>query len=161
MNDKKEDARYSFESSTEPTEPGPRAVKLDGNRSRFAKQVKTKQNFEKIADAAFDKMQDRQQKALEMGAQFINLMKDKTLVQNKTPTDLSIEKEILSKLITFNIEVNNDEMEAEGMGSTVLLQLLFSSSINLRNKCNQLEYRLEQLEKQILKSSTVPANHDK
>lgn len=160
MNEKKEDGKQTFESSVDPTII-PRGIKIDGTRSRFAKQVQNKQIFEKRANEAFDKIQERQQQILELGSKYLSLMKDKTLFQNKGPTDFSIEKEILGNLISFAIEVNTDEVEPEGMGSVGLLTLLFKSAILMRDNFNQVEYRLEQLEKQIAKSSPQFLKHDK
>lgn len=153
--------RLSFESDE--IEPATKNVKLDSKKSRFAKQAETKQIFEKKVTEVHEKMVGRQQLIFELGKQFLDLLKDKTLTENKGPMHQSLEKEVLGKLTQFAIEVNNDENEGEGMGSISMIVLLFKSMMIMRDNCNRAEYKIEQLEKQLksLKSSGSPVQHDK
>jgi hypothetical protein len=151
--------RLSFEEA-QPKE-ATKTVKLDSKKSRFARSSETKQNFEERANAANEKISDRQEQIFDLGKKFVEIMKDKTLPENKGPLQQSIEKEVLGKLIEFAIELNNDDLEQnDGMGSVGLLTLIFRSSLLLRDRYNSIEYKVEQLERQ-LKSSAPASGHDK
>lgn len=147
--------RISFESDSEEIEPATKNVKLDSKKSRFARQAETKQNFENKVTEVHDKMMGRQQLIFELGKQFLDLLKDKTLAENKGPMQQSLEKEVIGKLTQFAMEVNNDDNEGEGMGSISMIVLLFKSMLIVRDNYNRVEYKIEQLEKQLksLKSS--------
>lgn len=121
-------------------------VKIDNSRSRFARQKSIQEEFEKKADQTFQTMQDRQKEALELGQQFLQMMRDKTLPAQKLPIAQSLERELLNKMVTFAVMVNNDQTEPEGMGSVSLMTLLFKAALIMRDNYNQIEYRLEQLE---------------
>lgn len=153
--------RLSFESGE--AGPSTKNVKLDTKKSRFAKQAETKINFEKKVDEVHNTMVSRQQQVFDLGKQFLELMRDKTLPENKGPMQTSLEREILNKLTQFAIEVNNDENEGESMGSISMIVLLLKSSLIMRDNYNKMEYKVEQLEKQLklLKSSAPPTQNDK
>lgn len=138
-----------------------KTVKLDNKKSKFAKQIENKQIFEQKAEKVHSKMMSRQEEIFLLGSKFIEMMRDKTLVENKGPIQQSLEKELLGKLITFAIELNNDNDEPQdGMGSVGLLTLMFRSALLMRDKYNLLEFKVDQLEKQ-LKSSLAAQSHDK
>jgi hypothetical protein len=146
--------KFSFQANRENI-PIPQTVKLDNKKSRYGRQMEeragaeqTKIAFEKRAEEAHDRILDRNYQMLELGKRFVEIMRDRTLDTNKGPIQKSLEKETLDKLIQFAIELNNDELEVrDGMGAVGLLTLLFRTNLLMRDKCNSLEYRVEQLEK--------------
>ncbi|HVI40810.1 MAG TPA: hypothetical protein VM577_09130 [Anaerovoracaceae bacterium] len=152
--------KVSFEDS-EVIPEATKTVKLDSKKSKFAKQLEGKQVFEKRAEVAHQKMMGRQEEIYLLGSKFVEMMKDKTLPENKGPIQQSLEKEILGKLINFAIDLNNDMDEPkDSMGSIGLLALVFKSTLVMRDKYNLLEYKVEQLERQ-LKSSQADKSNDK
>ncbi len=151
------DEKFSFEPKTEDI-PVPQALKIDSRKSRYVRQAETKQAFEKKAEEVHNKILSRNEQAFELGKQFLELMKDKTLPTNKGPMQQSLEREIINKLIAFGTELNNDELEKEGMGGISLLMLVFKSTLTMRDKYNVLEYKVEQLERQL--KSSEQQNHD-
>jgi hypothetical protein len=143
--------RTSFESKKDNIE-NVQSVKIDGKKSRYSRQLEKKQDFEKRAEDAQGVLAGRQAQAFDLSKKFIDIMEDKTLSVNKGPMQQSIEREVINKLIDFSVEVNNDVLEKEGMGSTGLIILLFRSLMIMRDKYNLMEYKMHQIEQQ-LKSS--------
>ena len=125
-------------------------VKLNSSKSMFAKdpvQIPQKETFEKQADEFFEETQDRKQQAVELVQQFWSFVKDETLVSNKGPVKKNLEKEIVSKLLNFASEMNNDPKEPEGAGSVAVITLLLKAVLYLRDCNNDLGYRLAKLER--------------
>lgn len=125
-------------------------VKLNSSKSMFTKdpaQASQKEAFEEQADEAFEEIQDRKQKAVELVQQFWSFVKDETLLVNKGPVKKNLEKEIVSKLLNFASEMNNDPKEPEGSGSVAIITLLLKAVLYLRDSNNDLKYRLTKLER--------------
>lgn len=90
-----------------------------------------------------------QTRAAELSAQFSQLLNDKTLKQNKSVFAKEMERELLTKMVQLAIDVNNDQSEQEGMGSLSWIVVLFKACLFQRDKINQLEFNLSQLDKKI------------
>ena len=151
--------RFSLESTDDTTaeQSAKNSLKIDGTKSRFAKQARVREDFERRADAKYDQIVDRKQRAMELAKQFWNMIQDKTLVAQKGPLQQSVEKEVLNNLVQYVIEVNNDPDEQnDGMGSTALEALLCKALLHQRDMINDLQYKLNQLEKKISKLSSEP-----
>jgi len=82
-----------------------------------------------------------------LGKNFIELITDKTLIENKGSIALHAENQVVSDLAKLAIDMNNDETQDEGMGSIGLLVLMFKTALSQRNRINALEYKLQKLEK--------------
>ena len=100
-------------------------------------------------------MQEKKQKALELSQSFLELLKNKTLLQNKGPLEQNLEKDIIKKLTEFAIEINNDPNELEGMGSVGINVILLKSLLNFRDALNAAEYKIYLLEQQIKTSQDL------
>lgn len=125
-------------------------VKLNSSKSMFSKdpaQPSRKEVFEEQAEEVFEEIQDRKQKAVELVQQFWSFVKDETLATNKGPVKKNLEKEIVSKLLNFASEMNNDPKEPEGAGSVAVITLLLKAVLYLRDCNNDLGYRLAKLER--------------
>jgi len=129
--------------------------KLDSSKSQFNKP--SRPSFESAAEEAVNKAEDKKQKALELTKQFWNVIRDKTLPENKGPLKKDLEKEISNKLISYAIEINgyvdvtDDDgnilgKEPDGMGSVGLIALLMKTVLYQRDVNNLLEKRLVDLE---------------
>ena len=76
----------------------------------------------------------------------------------------SLEKEILSNLAKYALELNqdpppgSDEIRPQGYGSIAMVNLLFKSVLYFRDKNNDLEYKVAQLEKQVKLLSSQEKN---
>lgn len=128
-------------------------VKLNTSKSMFTKETVKKEVFEEQANEIFEEVQDRKQKAVELVQQFWNFIKDETLISEKGPIRKNLEKEIVSKLLNFASEMNNDPRELEGAGSVAIITLLLKAVLYLRDCNNDSRYRLTELEHKMKKLS--------
>jgi BMFP domain-containing protein YqiC len=127
-------------------------TKVDVSKSRFAKQTKVKEQFEERAAQTHESLEGNKSRAAEVGREFWSFFGQKVLPENKGPLEKSFEREIISKLINYAIDINNDEFEQkDGMGSVSMITLLLNAVIKLRDRCNELEYKVEQHEKKLAK----------
>lgn len=86
-------------------------------------------------------------KAAELALQFNKAMVDKTLPQNKNMFQGEIERELMQKMIQLAIDINNDPVEDEGMGSMTWITMLLKTCFSQRDRINKLEYAVTQLDK--------------
>ena len=97
------------------------------------------------------RLQDRataaKRKAADLAVKYHTMMADKTLPQNKYQFQKELEIELLKDMVSFATGVNGDPNEKEGEGSMSLIALMLKNSISQRDKINNLEYTVSQLEK--------------
>lgn len=102
-------------------------------------------------NAKVDRIQERdnsyKSRAATLATKFVNFLADKTLKQNKSIFVKEVEKEVLTDMIALAVEINNDPIEKEGMGSLGWITLLFRISLAQRDRINELEYNLGELNK--------------
>jgi hypothetical protein len=125
--------------------------KVSSQKSIFDN-IPKKQSFEEFSqkvDVAEEKVLSYKERSAKLAVEFLELIKDKTLKQNKTIFSKEMEKELLLKLVGVSIEINNDPLEKEGMGSLALITLLFKTVLMQRDRVNELEFILSQLTKKI------------
>lgn len=107
------------------------------------------ENFAKKIKEVTDKNNGYKQEISDLTAQFMKIMADKTLKENKNLFSAEYEKETLSKIIQFASKINNDPNEEEGIGSLSLIALLLKIVVGFRDKNNILEYKLQELQSKI------------
>lgn len=125
--------------------------KVSSQKSIFDNAAKkpSQEDFENKVKQYHEKSIGYKTKAAELSNKFKNALLDKTLVQNKNIFANEVETELLSDMVTLAMEVNNDPNEQESMGSLMWIILLLKTSLMQRDKINELEYKIFQLEKQI------------
>ena len=125
--------------------------KVSSQQSMFEGQPKkpTQDEFDKRVNQIQDRSSSYKARAAELASQFNSTMSDKTLKQNKNVFAREMERELLTKMIQLAIDVNNDPNEQEGMGSLSWITLLFKTCLSQRDRLNNLEYFVTQLEKKI------------
>jgi hypothetical protein len=109
----------------------------------------TQEDFTKKVNQVQERNSSHKTRAAELSAQFAQTLNDKTLKQNKNVFAKEVERELLTKMAQLAIEVNNDQNEHEGMGSLSWIVLLLKTCLNQRDKMNQLEFSVSQLEKKL------------
>lgn len=102
--------------------------------------------FEEKAKEVFEKEQYYKSKIFELVTKFSNILKDKTLPENKTELVKQVEGEVVANLIELAQEMNSDDYTSDGEGSNALINLLFKVVVSYKDKLNSLEYRIKQLE---------------
>ena len=122
-----------------------KGVKLENKRPSKRDQS----GFEEKADEYMAAVQKRNHEMLTLAKEIVKISKDKTLSQNKTTMVRDLENSTLSKIVKIAVEINQDESEAEGMGSIALINLLFKVVLIQRERINDLDYELSQLKKNL------------
>jgi hypothetical protein len=107
------------------------------------------ESFSKKVDDATEKAQSYKAKSAELAIKFLNLINDTTLKANKNIFTKEMEKELLTNLVSLSIDINNDPLEKEGMGSLALITLLFKTVLMQRDKINELAFNYAQLSKKV------------
>lgn len=102
-------------------------------------------------DQKVKKVQDRvskyKLKTAELAVQFNKTMADRTLFQNKNLFQKEMENELLRNMVRLAQEINSDGLEREGEGSLSWITLLLKTCFQQRERINNLEFALAQLEK--------------
>jgi len=125
--------------------------KVSGQKSVFdsmPKKPSPEQFQEKVKQAA-DRNAGYKQKAAELATMFNKAMSDRTLVQNRNILSSDAERELLQRMVQLAMDINNDSNELEGMGSLSWITLLLKTCFSQRDKINQLEYAVFQIEKKL------------
>jgi len=113
----------------------------------------TSEAFSQKADAAFIKIQGYKQRMWDLSAKFKSFIEDKILPLNKTLVSKDLENEVLQQLITVASEMNEDDTQPEGLGSTALCMLLMKMTLLQRDIINSLAYEVDKLKMQLQKQS--------
>lgn len=124
-------------------------VKLTNKVKEDSNPGPSKEDFDKKVDEIHQKSLSYKERAAELALSFKKIMFDKTLSQNKTVFSTDLEKEVLTKMVSLAIEINNDENEQEGMGSLGWITLCLKYLIILKDRVNEMEYKTLQLQKEI------------
>jgi len=109
----------------------------------------TQEDFTKKVNHVQEQVSSHKSRAAELSSHFNQIMADKTLKQNKNIFARDMERELLTKMAQLAIDVNNDQHEHEGMGSLSWIILLLKTCLNQRDRINQLEFFVSQLEKKL------------
>lgn len=105
-----------------------------------------KEEFEQAAQGHFDDEERYKSEMWDLSIKFKSFIESRILVGNRGPLVSNLEKEVLEKLSTLAIHMNEDELQPHGMGSTALCMLLMKCMLLQRDTINTLNYRIAQLE---------------
>ncbi len=126
-------------------------IKLDNNKSRFAKKSEEKKQNETNFEGEVSNYQAQQsiiiKKVADLTSTFMGMIKDSTLKENKGPIQLDLEQQICKDLTELSLELNQDETQPEGIGSAGMTLLLLKIVMVQRDKINELGYKISKLEK--------------
>lgn len=120
-------------------------VKLNNEKSKFAVETKSREEFTEKANEYLDEKQIRNQKAFDLSKKFLNCLNNKTLPENKGPLDKAYEREVIKNLTDLAIEINSDTTELSCMGSTGIDILILKSFLSIRDEINKLSFQISQL----------------
>jgi hypothetical protein len=108
-----------------------------------------KEVFDEKATVAAKNMEAYKVRTFELSTQLKHILQDRTLTDNKSPISKDIETETLNKLVVLALEIDADESQPEGFGSTALGMLSMKMLLLQRDTINSMAYAIEQLEKRI------------
>jgi len=107
-----------------------------------------KEIFDMQATEASKKIEGYKARTWELSGRFKEILQDQTLAANKTLISKDVEIEILNKIIVLALEMDSDETQPEGFGSTALCMLLMKMLLLQRDTINNIAFKLDQLDKQ-------------
>lgn len=132
-----------------PQEYTPKNTMKSQGTSMFDNQRKppTQQEFQHKVQASQEALAGYKKRAAELFVLFQRSMSDKTLAQNRNILNAETEKELLQNILQLATDINNDPNEQEGMGSMTAITLLLKTCLLQRDRINELEYAVAQLQK--------------
>ena len=138
-----------FDEDDESEQKKPGLNKLSGQKSMFANQPKKPNfaEFEQSVSKAENSIKSDKQEMGDLTFQFLKIMKNKTLEENKTTFERDLEREILQKIVNLSTKINNDPIQKEGEGSMACIALALRTCFLQRSRINELEYKLSQVKK--------------
>lgn len=132
-----------------------RGLKVNANKSQFAKTVENREDFEKRAEGAVSKIENRKERAMQLSKKFYAIARDSKVESQRGPMELSIEKETIRNMLEFASEMNNDPTEPESAGSVALIYLLIKIVLFFRDKNNEMSFKMSQLERKLAQMSSA------
>jgi hypothetical protein len=128
-----------------------KGVKLTNDKSKFAAPPRpvSPEQFQQQAVEEHEKRAARNKLVLETGQQLVKILEDKILPENRTAASISVENEIIAKMVNLAVEINDDEKEHEGIGWMGLILLLISQCQKSRDRFNLAEFKVKTLESQV------------
>lgn len=109
----------------------------------------TQKEFQQQVQQTQETLSGYKKRAAELFVQFQRAMSDKTLPQNRNIFNQESEKELLQNMILLAAEINSDPNERESEGSLTWIVLLLKTCFTQRDKMNELEYQVVQLQKKV------------
>ena len=130
-------------------------VKISGKKSKFSSKKVDKEEFERRAAVTYENDQEVKNKAFKLSSQFMTMLKDKTLGENKSPIQKDLEGDISRQIVEIAMALNNDESKPEGIGSAGSCMLLFRCVLVQRDVINELSWKVKGLENKVYKLSSA------
>ena len=124
-------------------------IKLNKNKSRFARTASNKAVFEKSVNDYSESQSAMLKEGFNLSKKFVEQFQNKTLTANKGPMAKSLEKEIISELTNWAINVNNDQVSRRGMGSTGVIVMILNLLFKVRDSLNTANYKIQELETEL------------
>lgn len=154
------DDKLPFSSEYVNTAKVQKGLKLKSKSDPKKSDVPDRVEFEKAADQLIEYKQRRNKEIINLVKQFFDLLKDKTLLQNKKGLALEVEQEHRNRFIKLVTEIDLDETESEGMGTYAALNTFLKAMLIQRDIINELSYTVHLLEKRLkdLEVSEAPIN---
>jgi len=125
--------------------------KVSSQQSIFETMPKkqTPAEFEKKVKQVQERASSYKVRAAELALQFNKAMADKILPDNRNTFQEEVELDLLRSMVKLAQEINNDDQENEGEGSLGWITVLLKTCFNQRDRINNLEYGLFELQKKL------------
>lgn len=107
----------------------------------------TQEEFSRQVRQGQETMSSYKSKTAELAIAFNKLVADKTLPVNKNIIQKELEVDVLKSMIRLAQEINGNASEREGEGSLSWITVLLRTCLTQRDRINNLEYALEQLQR--------------
>jgi hypothetical protein len=130
-------------------------LKINNDRSSIA--TPPAQSAQEALDAkagkVMEKIDEFKIRTLELATKYKTLFDSKVLAPNKTQLIKDAEREIITNLVKLALEMEADDFQPIGQGSTSLLSLTMNIMLMMRDRMNELEFRIERAEKELAKTN--------
>jgi hypothetical protein len=114
-------------------------------------QTNPQQELNTRVDGIESKARQSKIRASKLAVAFKKLLEDTTLSKHKTVLQQEMELQVISDMAALAQELDNDPDELEGIGTLSWVVQLLKLALKQRDRSNELEYRLEQIEKEMKK----------
>jgi hypothetical protein len=114
----------------------------------------TPAEFEQKVQQVQERLSSYKVRAAELALQFNKAMVDKTLPGNRNQFQQEVELDLLRSMIRLAQEINIDPVEKEGEGSLGWITVLLKTCFTQRDRINNLEYGLFQLQNKLKELDT-------
>jgi len=114
-----------------------------------ANNAQIRADFAKKADEKFSTIEDYKNQIWDLSIKYKSFIESKVLPTNRGPIATNLEKEVLDNLVQLALDMNEDETQQQGVGSTALCMLLMKCMLIQRDIINTLSFKVDQLEKKI------------
>jgi hypothetical protein len=111
------------------------------------------QVLEAKAEKAMEKIDEFKMRTLELATKYKTLFDSKVLAPNKTQLIKDAEREVITNLVKLALEMEADDLQPIGQGSTSLLSLTMNIMLLQRDRMNELEFRIDRAEKELAKKN--------
>lgn len=128
-----------------------KSSKLD-NKKSTVKQAPPLPNIRENANKIMANDEEQKKIAFNLTTRLLSLIKDKTLDENKDLNIREEEKQVLSEYANFSRLINADPNKEDGLGTLSYVTALARCLLLQRDRINELEYKVIQLEKLITKN---------
>lgn len=143
-------------------EQGPirkKGLKIDNQNSSVPPpKPNTAAIFDEKAKEVYQKYEEYKQRTWDLSIKFKSMIEDKMLTDNRSVLSRGIESETLNKLVALASEMNEDDNQPEGIGSTALAMLLMKMMLIQRDTINSLLFKVDKLEKNISKVDSLKSS---
>ncbi len=120
-------------------------LKINNTNSQFSSQKEEKEKFENQIERSQQQVSQESEEARELGMKMIKILGDKTLKENKGQIARNLEQSVISSLQELATRINNKSESSEG--SVMLFTIAISGCMRMRDRMNELEYKISQVQK--------------
>jgi hypothetical protein len=123
-----------------------KTVKINNDRSS----VKQNNPLPKIAEMAqklVNNENEQKQMLTDFTSRFISSLKDKTLDENKSPTEREEEKRLIFELGNLCKIINDEPQYSQDMGTLAYVNMIARLLLVQRDRINELEFELKKVKK--------------
>jgi hypothetical protein len=126
-------------------------LKKPENKSMFDNQPKKQEKaqqeeFKQRASEVNERFNSYNERAMEAVSSFMKLLDDQTIAKNKSSFAPQLEQEVIGKFQNLALDMEADELQPNGMGSIGVVTFLLKVALIQRDKINQLDYAISQLQ---------------
>ena len=128
----------------------------------FSKPAKpSKEEFNKTVAKNENASLDYNNRAVDVALKFRAAIESTVLAQNKTTNDSLAEKDLIRDIVQLATDMNNDELQEEGIGSVAIISLVLRNLLTQRDRINSIDHKNFLLEAKVAELTSKLEELDK